>query len=148
MSRLRISLPVWSHNIFTLFGEGDHQYEEVCRMRFMSRHLPAKCDKARASSRIRSCRGAVVAMAHLRQLNFPEYTVSVVVDEEKCIDPFNCNACLKNCPAEVFRTYVKNRVKGEICNDWGVIAANDALCWGCGVCTKLCPSGAISIRKV
>jgi NAD-dependent dihydropyrimidine dehydrogenase PreA subunit len=86
-------------------------------------------------------------MASLRQLHFPEYTVAVEVDEEKCVGPFECGKCLKNCPAAVFRTYPRKRVKGEICKDWGVEAANDAFCWGCGVCTKICPTKAITIAS-
>ena len=84
-------------------------------------------------------------MEHLRELAVPERTVSIRIDKEKCIGPFDCGKCLKNCPAAVFVTYPKKRVKGKICNDW-VIVTNDTLCWGCDVCIKVCPKDAITIK--
>jgi ferredoxin len=86
-------------------------------------------------------------MEHLRALILPERTMTVQVDEAKCIGPFECRECLKNCPASVFITYPKERVKGEECNNWG-IAAHDVFCWGCGVCPEVCPQGAISISEL
>ena len=114
----------------------------------MSRHMPAKCDKACTSLRGPGSKRAVVNMGRLRQLDLPEYTVKVQIDESKCVGPFDCGACLKKCPATVFSTYSKNRVKGEICNDWGIEANRDVFCWGCGVCIKVCPENAITIREL
>jgi len=87
-------------------------------------------------------------MAHLRQLDIPEYTVSVQIDETKCVGPLKCGACLKNCPAAVFTAYSKKRVRGEVCNDWGIVASDDLFCWGCGVCIKVCPENAITISEL
>lgn len=86
-------------------------------------------------------------MDHLRQLNFPERTVNVQIDKERCIGSVQCGECLKNCPAAVFITYPKSRVKGEICNNWD-IAVDDTFCWGCGICTQICPKDALTISEV
>lgn len=86
--------------------------------------------------------------AHLRQLDIPEYTVKVQVDEEKCLGPFECGACLKNCPAVVFSAYSRNRTEGEISYDWGVEANRDVFCWRCDVCLEVCPEKAITISEI
>jgi ferredoxin len=88
-----------------------------------------------------------VNMEHLRELNIPERTVIVQIDKAKCIGSLACGECLKKCPASVFITYPKARVKGEVCNDWD-IAADDTFCWGCGVCNKICPENAITISEL
>jgi len=87
-------------------------------------------------------------MARLRQLDLPNHTVSLKIDESKCLGPFKCGECLKNCPAAVFNTYPVHREKGKICDDWGIEASREVLCWGCGVCQDKCPVGAIEIMKI
>lgn len=87
-------------------------------------------------------------MVHLRQLDFPEHTVSVQIDERKCLGPLDCGACAQNCPARVFVAYAKKRVRREAPTDWGIVAANEIYCWGCEICLKVCPENAITIREV
>lgn len=86
-------------------------------------------------------------MGRLRQLAVPERTVTVQIDKTRCAGPFDCGKCLRNCPATVFKTYPKKRVRGEVCNEWD-IAADDTLCWGCNVCIKVCPKNAITISEL
>jgi len=86
-------------------------------------------------------------MEHLRTLKLPERTMMVQVDKLKCTGPFECNECLKKCPAMVFCTFPKQRMKGEISNDWDVVA-HDTLCWSCGLCPEVCPQGAITISEL
>lgn len=73
--------------------------------------------------------------------------MAVQIDESKCIGPFECGKCLKSCPANVFITFPKERVKGEVCNDWSIVA-NETYCWGCGVCPDICPKDAITISEI
>lgn len=86
-------------------------------------------------------------MEHLRELNIPERTVSVLIYKENCKGSYECGKCLKSCPAAVFITYPKARVKGEVCNEWD-IAIDDTFCWGCGVCIEVCPQNAITISEL
>jgi ferredoxin len=86
-------------------------------------------------------------MERLRTLNLPERTVTVEIDESKCVGIFECGKCVKSCPASVFITYPKERVKGEICNDWSIVA-DDTSCWGCDVCMEVCPKDAITINEI
>lgn len=86
-------------------------------------------------------------MEHLRTLNLPYRTVSVEIDSEKCLGPFECGKCLKSCPASVFITFPNERVRGEICEEWSIVA-DDTSCWGCDVCLDVCPKEAITISEV
>jgi len=86
-------------------------------------------------------------MERLRKLVIPERTVTVQIDKTKCVGPFDCGECLKNCPAAVFITYPKERLRGKVCDDWD-ITADDTFCWGCGVCTEVCPKNAITISEL
>lgn len=86
-------------------------------------------------------------MDHLRELNIPERTVNINIDVAKCTGPIECGKCLRNCPAAVFFTYPESRIKGEICNNWK-IAIDDTFCWGCGICTDVCPKNAIIINEI
>jgi ferredoxin len=71
----------------------------------------------------------------------------VQIDKEKCEGPLKCGKCLKSCPATVFITFPKAREKGKICEYWDIVA-DDALCWGCGRCAKVCPRSAITLRAL
>jgi len=83
-------------------------------------------------------------MRRLRGLTVPERTVQIQINKEKCEGPLRCGRCLKSCPAAVFITFPKARERGRICEDWE-IAVDDTLCWGCGVCLKVCPPKAITL---
>ena len=84
-------------------------------------------------------------MERLRELAFPKRTVEIQIDKTKCDGPLECGKCLKNCPAAVFITFPKERVKGKICNEWDIVA-DDTFCWGCGICVKVCPKDALNIN--
>ncbi len=86
-------------------------------------------------------------MERLRRLALPERTVRVQVDGEKCLGTPRCGKCLRNCPSSVFITFPKGREKGKVCEEWELVA-NDTLCWGCGVCLKVCPAGAITLHPL
>lgn len=88
-----------------------------------------------------------MSMERLRELDIPERTVTVQIDKTKCIGPFDCGECLKKCPATVFITYPKKRVRGEICTDWDIVA-DDTSCWGCDTCINVCPENAITIIEL
>ncbi len=86
-------------------------------------------------------------MERLATLNLPVRTVTVQIDASKCAGPFECGRCLKSCPSSAFITYPNERVKGAVCNEWNIVA-DDTSCWGCGVCTEVCPKGAITISEI
>jgi len=86
-------------------------------------------------------------MKRLRELTIPERTVTVQIDKTKCVGPFECGECLKNCPPAVFITYPKERLRGEVCDDWDIVA-DDVFCWGCSLCIKVCPKNAITISEL
>lgn len=86
-------------------------------------------------------------MERLRELTIPERTVTVQIDKEKCVGPFDCGECLKNCPAAVFITYPKARMRHEVCDEWDIVA-DDTFCWECRVCLRICPENAITIREL
>lgn len=88
-----------------------------------------------------------MSMEKLKELNIPERTVCVQIDKAKCLGSFECGECLKKCPAAVFITYPKARVKGDVCYDWDIVA-DDTFCWGCGVCIEVCPKNAIMISEL
>jgi|UniRef100_A0A7V3YFW6 ferredoxin len=83
-------------------------------------------------------------MGRLRGLMVPERTVRVRINREECEGPLRCGRCLRRCPAAVFITFPRAREKGKICEDWE-IAVDDTFCWGCGLCVRVCPRGAITL---
>ena len=56
-----------------------------------------------------------------------------VIDEKKCI---HCMQCVLDCPENCIEH--KNDKRGDIDLDY---------CKGCGVCVKICPVGAIEMRR-
>jgi pyruvate ferredoxin oxidoreductase delta subunit len=56
------------------------------------------------------------------------------IDNEKCI---RCQQCIKNCP-EKSMSFEKE--KNEI-------KFNEDFCKGCGICSEICPSGAIKMTE-
>lgn len=77
--------------------------------------------------------------------------VSITVDKNKCrfslFDPTGCKKCLEVCPPVVFGCVpAEERKYGSAPTVYKLTIVWEELCNGCGVCVRICPQKAISIK--
>ncbi|HTH40948.1 MAG TPA: 4Fe-4S dicluster domain-containing protein [Rhodocyclaceae bacterium] len=69
-------------------------------------------------------------------MSTPEFSVSVIVDHEKCIAHKGCRVCIDVCPTDIL-AYDEGAAQVKMVYDE---------CWYCLPCAHDCPTGAIRVE--
>ena len=73
--------------------------------------------------------------------------IAIRIDQQKCIQPTECRACLERCPGCVFLVYPEGvRKPGKAATGWRIAPAFIGRCTGCMICVKACPGGAVEVH--
>lgn len=72
---------------------------------------------------------------------------TIAVEQDRCLSPLKCGACLRACPAVVLISVPKYNQKFRECayEDFTVTVHNRPACTGCMKCVEACPEGCIHI---
>lgn len=99
-------------------------------------HVPPKADAAALTQAVIELRDAV---GEFEKPKFFDYRQNVCAHSRN--EREGCNACIEVCSAQAITSLAKIDGPGR-----GGIRMEPHLCVGCGACTTVCPSGALSYR--
>ncbi|MFT3959886.1 ferredoxin family protein [Propionivibrio sp.] len=67
--------------------------------------------------------------------NDPNFSVSIIVDHDKCIAAKGCRTCIEVCPTDILKL-----------DDSGKVVMAYDECWYCYPCQQDCPTKAIRVE--